>query len=343
MKKLLNTLYITTPDAYLALDGENVTVLVKNEEKGKRPLHLFESIVVFGYPGASPALLGKCAEMGISVVFLTPHGKFLSRSIGKTYGNVILRRMQYRAADNEQLSLQIAKNMISAKLSNSAAVLRRALSDHAERINAAPVEQAVLQIKSAVATAYGASSADSLRGIEGECANRYFSVFNELILQQNDFFEFNGRNRHPPLDPINAMLSLGYSLMTSMCVSALESVGLDPYVGFFHTERPGRCSLALDLLEEFRAPFVDRFVLTLINKKVVSDSSFTFKESGAVILTQDAIKEFLGQWQKKKYEEIRHPYLKEKIQWGMVPFAQAMLLSKYIRGDIDDYPPFVWK
>lgn len=343
MRKLQNTLYITTPDAYLSLDGENIVMSVDREVRGQRPLHLFESIVVFGYPGASPALLGKCAEMGITVTFLTPQGKFLSRSVGRTYGNVIVRRSQYRIADDPERSLLIARNMISAKLTNSAAVLRRVLRDHRERVDAETVEQTSAQIKSGAVSAYRAESADSLRGLEGECANRYFSVFDELILQQKDIFYFNRRNRRPPMDPVNAMLSFGYSLMTSMCSSALETAGLDPYVGFFHTERPGRCSLALDLLEEFRAPFADRFVLTMINKKIVTDSSFVIKENGAVLLMDGARKEFLDQWQKKKYEEVQHPYLKEKVQWGMIPFVQAMLLAKYIRGDLDDYPPFIWK
>lgn len=343
MKKLQNTLYITTPDAYLSLDGENIVLSVNKEERGRKPLHLFESIVVFGYPGVSPALLGKCAEYGIIITFLTPSGRFLSRSVGKTYGNVIVRRAQYRIADDPERSLHIAAAMLSAKMTNSAAVLRRVLSDHRERVDAERIENAAADIKYNAVKAYTAESADSLRGLEGECANRYFSVFDELILTQKETFRYDGRSRRPPMDPVNAMLSFGYALMTSMCTSALESAGLDPYVGFFHTDRPGRCSLALDMLEEFRAPFVDRFVLTMINKKVVSESSFYTKENGAVLLTDTARAEFLTQWQKKKSEEIIHPYLKEKVQWGMIPFVQAMLLAKYIRGDLDDYPPFVWK
>ncbi len=343
MKKLKNTLYVTTPDAYLSLDGENIVLSVNREERGRMPLHLLESIVVFGHLGASPALLGKCAEYGIVVTFLSPSGKFLSRSVGKTYGNVIVRRTQYRVADDPVRSLHIAANMISAKMTNSAAVLRRAVSDHRERVDAELIEHAAADIKSGAVQAYSVSSAESLRGLEGECANRYFSVFDELILSQKDCFRYDGRSRRPPMDPVNAMLSFGYSLMTSICTSALESAGLDPYVGFFHTERPGRCSLSLDLLEEFRAPFVDRFVLTMINKKIVSEASFHEKENGAILLTDDARREFLVQWQKKKSEEIMHPYLKEKVEWGMVPFVQAMLLAKYLRGDLDDYPPFIWK
>jgi len=343
VKKLQNTLYVTTPDAYLSLDGENIVLSVKKEERGRKPLHLLDSIVVFGHLGVSPALLGKCSEYGIVITFLSPSGKFLSRSVGKTYGNVIVRRTQYRVADDKERSLHIAANMISAKMTNSAAVLRRVLSDHRDRVDAEMIERAAADIKFGAMQAYAVTSAESLRGLEGECANRYFSVFDELILAQKDFFTYDGRNRRPPMDPVNAMLSFGYWLMTSMCTSALESAGLDSYVGFFHTDRPGRCSLALDLLEEFRAPFVDRFVLTMINKKVVSDSSFYEKENGAVLLTDEARMEFLKQWQKKKSEEIIHPYLKEKVQWGMIPFVQAMLLAKYLRGDLDDYPPYIWK
>lgn len=343
MKKLLGTLYITTEDAYLSLDGENVVASVGKRTIGRMPLHNFESIVVFGYSGASPALLGKCAEDGKIVTFLTPHGKFLYRSVGKTYGNVLLRREQYRIADAKERALPIAKNMISAKLNNSAAVLRRAVSDHAARVDVTALERAAASIRQGSVSAYHAADADSLRGLEGECASRYFSIFDQLILQQKEVFRFDSRNRRPPLDPVNAMLSFGYALMTGMCVSALETVGLDPYVGVFHTERPGRCALALDLLEEFRAPFVDRFVLTLINKRLISEKGFLYKEDGAVLLNEEGRSIFVTQWQSKKRDIILHPYLKEKVEWGMVPYVQAMLLAKYMRGDLDDYPPFVWK
>lgn len=343
MKKLKNTLYVTTPNAYLTLDGENVVLTLEKSELGRMPLHILEDIVVFGYVGASPALMGKCAEYNIPITFLTPSGKFLSRSIGKVHGNVLVRREQFRVADDAEKSLHIAQNMISAKMNNSSAVLRRALSDHASRVDCRKIEAVAAELKSTAISVRDVESADALRGLEGECASRYFSVFDELILAQKENFEFSCRNRRPPLDPVNAMLSFGYSLMTSVCVSALEAAGLDPYVGFFHTVRPGRCSLVLDLLEEFRAPFVDRFVLTMINKRIVSVDSFYTKENGAVMLTDDARKEFLTQWQKKKHEEIVHPYIKEKTEWGMIPFLQAMLLAKYIRKDIDDYPPFIWK
>ncbi len=343
MKKLLNTLYITMPDAYLSLDGENVVVRVTETEIGRKPLHLLDGIVTFGYAGASPALLGKCAEMGKTVTFCSQNGKFLSRSVGKVYGNVLVRREQYRLADDPARSLTVAAAMISAKLTNSAAVLRRAVSDHAGRIEGDEVSRAAETLKAGAVSAYHADNADTLRGIEGEGASRYFAVFDQLILQQKEDFSFDSRNRRPPLDPVNAMLSFGYSLMTGMCTSALEAAGLDPYVGVFHTERPGRCSLALDLTEEFRAPFVDRFVLTMINRKLIVADDFIVKEDGAVLLKDNGRKQFLSQWQKKKAETIRHPYLGETVEWGMIPYVQAMLLAKTIRGDLDAYPPYLWK
>ncbi len=349
MKKMLNTLYVTTETAYLSLDGENVVVRAEDpatkvsRELGRTPLHLLDGIVVFGYVGASPALLGKCADYGKIVTFLTPSGKFLYRTVGKVHGNVLLRREQYRWADAPERSLTAAQRMISAKLLNSASVLRRAISDHSERVRTDVLENAEDQLRQFSRAAYNAGSAESLRGLEGDGAQRYFDVFDELILQQKDTFSFRTRNRRPPLDPVNAMLSFGYSLMTAVCSSALETSGLDPYVGFFHTDRPGRASLALDLLEEFRTPFVDRFVLTLINKRLVSDSDFITKENGAVQLKDESRREFLAQWQKKKREEIVHPYLGEKTVWGMIPFLQAQLLAKAVRGDLDDYPPFIWR
>lgn len=343
MKKLLNTLYVTTKNAYLSLDGENAVVSADGEVKGRVPLHTVDGIIVFSYSGVSPALLGKCAEYGKSVVFMSHSGKFLARSVGKVYGNVHLRREQYRVADRPDAALAIAKNMISAKLQNSASVLRRAISDHAARVDTEGLTNTMHVLQTNAVHAYSAESAESLRGIEGEGAGQYFGVFDQLILHPSAFFTFSSRSRRPPRDAVNAMLSLGYSLMTSMCTSALEAAGLDPYVGFFHTERPGRCSLSLDLMEEFRAPFVDRFVLTLINKRLIAEGDFMRKEDGAVLLTEEGRSTFLRQWQKKKQEELRHPFLQEKMEWGLLPTVQAMLLAKYIRGDLDAYPPFVWK
>jgi CRISPR-associated endonuclease Cas1 len=343
MKKLLNTLYVTSDGAYLSLDGENVVVTVEQEELGRVPLHTIEGIITFGYTGASPALMGKCADMNKPIVFLRASGRFLARTTGKSNGNIFLRRAQYRLCDNADASLHIAGNIISAKLNNSAAVIRRAVSDHELRLDTGTLGSVTEMLKSNSIKAFHSADAGALRGLEGESANRYFSVFGQLILQQKEDFTFSSRNRRPPQDNVNALLSLSYTLLTSMCASALEAVGLDSYAGFFHTERPGRCSLALDLVEELRAPFADRFVLTLINRKMVSGKSFVTKEDGAVLLTDDARRDFLTLWQKKKQEEITHPYLDTKIEWGLVPHIQAMLLAKYIRGDIDDYPPFVWK
>lgn len=343
MKKLLNTLYVTTENAYLALDGENVVIQRDGDTLGRLPLHMIDGIMAFGYIGASPALMGKCAEMNKSLVFLKPNGRFLAKITGKSYGNILLRRAQYRICDHAADSLTIAKHIISAKLSNCNAVISRAARDHAMRIDTDRFARVGEALQSGKVKAYHAQSADSLRGIEGECASLYFSVFDAMILQQKKDFFYNERSRRPPMDNVNAMLSLSYSLLTSMCVSALEAVGLDAYAGVYHTERPGRCSLALDMLEEFRAAFADRFVLTTINKRSIFDKDFVEKESGGTLLTEDGRKKFLSLWQQKKQEEMMHPFLQEKVEWGLLPYVQAMLLAKYIRGDIDEYPPFIWR
>lgn len=343
MKKLLNTLYVTTENTYLALDGENVVIQSDGKTLGRLPLHMIDGIMAFGYIGASPALMGKCAEMSKSLVFLKPSGRFLAKVTGKSYGNILLRREQYRICDNEERALGIAKNIISAKISNCSTVLGRTMRDHAMRIDTDKFAQVLISLQNGKTKAYHAQAADSLRGLEGECASLYFSLFDNMILQQKDDFSYKGRSRRPPMDNVNAMLSFSYSLLTSMCVSALEAVGLDAYAGVYHTERPGRCSLALDMLEEFRAPFADRFVLTAINKRSLCDKDFLEKENGGILLTEDGRKKFLSLWQQKKKEEIVHPFLQEKVEWGLLPYVQAMLLAKYIRGDIDEYPPFIWR
>ncbi len=343
MKKLLNTLYVTDENSYLSLDGENIVIEREGAVAGRLPLHTIESVVVFGYLGASPALMGKCAEMNKSLVFLKPSGRFLAKITGKAYGNILLRREQYRVCDDETRSLEIARTMISAKLSNSAAVVSRALRDHAMRVDSKQFEQVIQSLKTAALTAQSAERADSLRGLEGEMASVYFSVFDQMILRQKEEFFYHGRSRRPPTDKVNALLSLSYSLLTTMCVNALETVGLDPYAGVFHTERPGRASLALDLVEEFRAPFADRFVLTSINKGEIVPADFEEKENGGVLLTNEGRKEFLQAWQRRKREQITHPFLKEKMEWGLLPYVQAMLLARFLRGDLDGYPPFFWK
>lgn len=343
MKKLLNTLYITTPDRYISLDGENVVISAERQEIARVPLHNLERIMLFGGAGASPALMGKCVSESRELVFMSRSGKFLARVEGEVNGNVLLRRKQYRVADKPQESLEIARNIIAAKLYNSRWVLERTIRDHSMRIDTELFKSKSLFLKNAVDNAMKAENIDILRGIEGEAASVYFSVFDDMILQQKDDFKFNGRNRRPPLDRVNAVLSFAYSLCTSMCTSALEAVGLDAYVGFMHTDRPGRRSLALDLLEEFRAVMCDRFVLTMINKRTISPDHFEMREDGAVLLNDDGRRAFLTAWQNRKDEEIKHPFLEEKVQWGMIPYTQALLLSRYLRDDLDSYPPFLWK
>lgn len=314
MKKLLNTLYITNPDYYLSLEGETVTVLSDKKKIGKIPLHNLESIITCGYMGASPALMGKCAQEGISIIFLSRNGKFLARIVGEQYGNVILRKTQYRVSECEEESLKLAKCFIMSKLYNSRWILERAIRDHKLRVDTEALKSASLTLKNSLNSAYECKSMDSLRGIEGEAASIYFGVFNELILQQEEDFSFEFRSRRPPLDKVNALLSFAYVLLTSMCTSALESVGLDPYVGFMHTIRPGRKSLALDLVEELRSVFADRFVITLINKKLILSKHFIEQEDGAVLLNDEGKKIFFKYWQQKKLEVIEHPYLKEKVE-----------------------------
>lgn len=343
MKKLLNTLYITSSDRYLSLDGENVVINQDKEIVGRVPLHNIESIITFGYTGASPALMGKCGEMGIDISFMSANGRFLSRTSGTVTGNVLLRRQQYRIADNAEQSLNIAKKFIAGKIYNSKWVLERTIRDHSMRINVEKFKSKSEYLSNAVKNCFDCTSADELRGIEGEAAQVYFSVFDDMILQQKETFYFNNRSRRPPLDNVNALLSFAYTLATSMCASALEAVGLDPFVGFMHTERPGRRSLALDLVEEFRSLMCDRFVLMLINKKMVSDKDFEKRENGAVIMNDNARQTFIKAWQNRKDQIITHPFLEEKVEWGMLPYVQALLLSRYIRGDLDDYPVFLWK
>ena len=343
MKKLLNTLYVTSENSYLALDGENVVVLEDKTEIGRLPLHNLEGIVSFGYRGTSPALMGACAERNISLCYLTPQGKFLARVSGKTRGNVILRKQQYDSSKEEAQSLEIAKTCILGKVYNARGVLERGIRDHSLQIDVEKVKAASAFMKNSLEMIRDCQSKEQLRGYEGEAASIYFGVLDELILQQKKDFYFHGRSKRPPMDNVNALLSFVYTLLTNSITSALETVGLDPYVGYLHTERPGRASLSLDLVEELRAVLADRFVLSLINKKIVSKKNFSHKENGAVLMDDELRRKVLTEWQNKKKETITHPYLKEKVEWGMVPFVQAMLLARYLRGDLDGYPVFLWK
>lgn len=343
MKKLLNTLYALSEDLYLSLDGENVVANRDRQELARYPLHTLQSIVSFSYAGLSPALMGECAKRGIGVALCSPSGRFLARVSGEINGNVLLRRKQYRVADDPAENCRIARCMIFGKLYNSRWSIERTKRDHGMRVDADKLGAASAQLKELLPKALEQTSLESLRGLEGNGANAYFSVLDQLILNDKGTFQFHDRSRRPPLDPVNAMLSFAYSILAHDCASALEAVGLDPYVGFLHRDRPGRTSLALDLMEELRPCMADRFVLTLINNRVMGEKDFIRQESGAVLLHDDGRKTFFKYWQEKKREELTHPYLGEKLQWGMVPYIQAQLLARYLRGDLDGYPPFLWK
>lgn len=343
MRKLLNTLFVTSEDSYLALENENVVVINGENKLGQFPLSILEGIVCFSYKGASPALMGACAGRGIQLCFMTPRGRFLARVCGEDRGNVLLRKQQYRVSDSPAESCLIARNMILGKVFNARWVLERTLRDHGMRVDTEALRKVSTQLAQQLPAIETAVDLDTLRGLEGEASARYFSGFNQLILNQKDDFSFEGRNRHPPRDNVNAMLSFAYTLLANDCGAALESVGLDSYVGFMHRDKPGRASLALDLMEELRAPLADRLVLTLINNRMVQKNHFRCQADGVVLLNDDGRKLFLNAWQERKRDAITHPYLQEKVYWGLVPYVQALLLARYLRGDLDGYPTFFWK
>ncbi|MBR3569249.1 MAG: type I-C CRISPR-associated endonuclease Cas1 [Oscillibacter sp.] len=342
MRRLLNTLFISSEDAYLSLDGENVVIKRDDAIIGRVPLHTLKGIVTFSYAGASPSLMGKCADAGVDLVFCTPGGRFLARVAGIAHGNVLLRREQYRIADDPARSLEIARTMIFGKLANARRSLERTLRDHKPRVDEAAFRDAADILTGLLPQVRAAESADVLRGLEGAGAKAYFDLFDAMILRGKEHFFMRGRNRRPPLDNVNSMLSFAYYLLASDCASALESVGLDAYVGFMHRDRPGRRSLALDIMEELRPCVADRFVLTLINNRQISARDFIREESGAVRMTPDGRSRFLKAWQERKSETLKHPFLEEKLPWGLVPYAQALLLARRVRGDLDGYPPFLW-
>ncbi|GGA34782.1 type I-C CRISPR-associated endonuclease Cas1c [Paenibacillus physcomitrellae] len=343
MKKLLNTLFINQPDVYLSLDGDNIVLLKEQEKLGRLPLHNLESIVSFGYTGASPALMGYCAERNISIVFMTINGRFLARVIGASRGNVVLRKKQYAISEDEALSARVARNFILGKVYNHKWMLERMTRDYPLRIDVAQFKETSLHLSGLMLGIRECEELERLRGLEGQAAVSYNKFLDSMILQQKEDFFFHTRSRRPPLDNVNAMLSLAYTLLANDMASALEGVGLDAYVGFMHRDRPGRASLALDVMEELRGIYADRFVLSLINKKVLNSGDFIRKENGAVLLTEEGRKKFLTAWQSRKQDKITHPYLGENISWGLVPHVQALLLARYLRGDLDEYPPFLWK
>lgn len=344
MRKLLNTLYVTTQGASLRKDGENLVAEIEGEERARVPFHLLASVVTFGPIAISPALIGACAAGGIAVVLLDRIGRFQARVEGPVSGNVLLRRAQYRASDKPE---PIVRSIVLGKIANQRSVLMRALRDYGEeyatdvsfRIRAAVerLGQVLRQVERAD------DSLERLRGAEGDAARLYFDVFGHLIRSEEPQLRWQVRSRRPPLDPVNALLSFLYTLLTHDCRSAAEAVGLDPAVGFLHRDRPGRPSLALDLMEEFRPALADRLALSLINRRQLQAGDFEQREGGAVWLTESGRKTVLTAWQERKKEERTHPFLEEKAPLGLVPFLQAQLLARHLRGDLDVYPPWFWK
>ena len=343
MKKHLNTLYVTTQGAYLSKEGETVLVSVDREKRLQVPVHTLGGIVCFGRVMCSPFLMGFCAEKDVGLSFMTKNGRFLARVQGPVSGNVLLRREQYRRADNLVFSAEMTRFLLTGKIANARTVLQRALRDHGDKIENAEINRAVAVLGENLKRLNGCDSLDVLRGIEGETARCYFSVFDQLISGQKEAFFFNGRNRRPPLDNVNCLLSFIYTLLMHDVRSALEGVGLDPAVGFLHRDRPGRPGLALDLMEEFRPFLADRLVLSLINLNQVNAKGFIASETGAVTMTDDTRKQVLVAYQKRKQDEITHPFLGEKVAVGILFHIQSLLLARFLRGDLDGYPPFVWR
>ncbi|MEI8172427.1 MAG: type I-C CRISPR-associated endonuclease Cas1c [Deltaproteobacteria bacterium] len=343
MKKHLNTLFVTTQGSYLAKEGETVVVKVDKEIRLRIPVHTLGGIVCFGNVSCSPFLMGFCAENGVGISFLSERGRFLARVQGPVSGNVLLRREQYRRADDPVFSADIAKAVLTGKIANSRTVLQRALRDHGAKLDEASLRQTVMILNRCLASLDQVSALDAVRGVEGDAAHCYFSVFDHLIISQKEAFSFHERNRRPPLDNVNCLLSFLYTLLVHDIRSALESVGLDPAVGFLHRDRPGRPSLALDLMEEFRPFLADRLALSLINLRQVQEKGFDKSDSGAVLMNDETRKKVLVAYQERKQEEIVHPFLDEKVTIGLLFHTQALLLARYLRGDIDGYPPFIWK
>jgi CRISPR-associated protein Cas1 len=343
MKKHLNTLFVTTQGAYLSKEGETVVVKVDGEIRLRIPVHTIAGIVCFGNVSCSPFLMGFCAENDVAISYLTEHGRFLAKVQGPVSGNVLLRREQYRKADDPKFSAEVTKFVLTGKITNCRTVLQRALRDHANKIEERGVRNAVVRLNHLIESLDQQQTLDVLRGLEGDAAHIYFNVFDHLIVAQKEAFHFDERNRRPPLDNVNCLLSFIYTLLMHDIRSSLESVGLDPAVGFLHRDRPGRPGLALDLMEEFRPYIADRLALSLINLQQVQDKGFKKVDSGAVVMDDDTRKTVLVTYQERKQEEITHPFIDEKVMIGMLFHLQALLMARYLRGDMDGYPPFIWK
>lgn len=346
VKRMLNTLYVTSEDAWLRKDGANLVVEVGGEERGRAPLHMLDGVVAFSRPGASPALMAACTEAGVTISFVTPNGRFEARVEGARTGNVLLRRAQFRAVDDERFLCPVVRGIVAAKAANQRTVIRRALRDYGESMPEdfrASLMEAERRLSDVARRVLATNDVDSLRGLEGEAALVYFGVFDCFIRVDGPDFRFRGRSRRPPLDRINALLSFLYAMLGHDCRSALEAHGLDPQVGFLHRDRPGRASLALDLMEELRPILADRLALSLINRRQLSADDFVLEEAGGVRLKDEARKQVLIAWQERKRDELRHPFIGETIPLGLIAYVQAQLLARHLRGDIDGYPAFVWK
>lgn len=344
MHQHLNTLFVTLEGAWLSKDGQAVEVRHERQTKLRVPLHNLESIVAFGWDiTASSQLMAACAESGITLSFCSPHGKFLATATGFASGNVLLRREQFRRADDLTASTAIARNIVAAKIANSRTSILRAARDRPDHGSLATLQRGAQWLGHRIDCAMREESLDTLRGIEGDSAAAYFELFPLLLTTKDPAITMLGRNRRPPTDPVNALLSFLYSLLTHDCRSALAAAGLDPAVGFLHRDRPGRPSLALDLMEEFRPVLADRLALALLNRRQLDISDFDPRENGAVTLREESRKKVLVAWQERKREEILHPFLQEKVTWGLVPHLQARLLARHLRGDLDSYPAFLWK
>ncbi|MEY8338862.1 type I-C CRISPR-associated endonuclease Cas1c [Lachnospiraceae bacterium 62-35] len=340
MRRLLNTIYVTNEQAYLTLDGENLVCKIDGEVKLRIPFENIENIVCFNYVGCSPALMGKCVDKIIPINFISPQGRFLAKVCGETKGNVFLRIAQIEKFRDEGLTL--TRNTMAAKFSNTRQLIRRSLHDNAQLREDEKIKNVVDILTGGIDKIFEAQSVEEAVGIEGNCAKAYFSIFDRLITNQKVSMTFELRTKRPPLDPVNAVLSFVYTLATSEFAAALETVGLDSCIGFCHALRSGRSSLACDLVEEVRC-IVERFVLTLLNLQIISEEDFERQISGAVWLNSEGRKKVLSRWQEKKRSDMVHPYLKQKIPLGLLPYIQSNLLAKYVRGDIESYPPFLQK
>lgn len=344
MRRQMNTLYATTDGAWLHKDGANVVIEVEREVRGRLPVHMLESIICIGRIAVSPQLLGFCSEQGISICYLTAQGRFLARVEGPVSGNVLLRREQYRRSDDPASNAAIIRHLLAGKIHNQRAVLARGWRDHGDKLtNPTAFRHVLHRLKRIAQRLLVEDDTNLLRGLEGEAAQAYFSVFDQLIRADSALLRFSGRNRRPPRDAFNALLSFLYILLTHDCRSALETVGLDPQVGFLHRDRPGRPSLALDLAEEFRPLLGERLALSLINRKQLTERDFRRFDNGAVLLKDDSRKTVLVAYQERKREQLQHAFLGEKVDIGLLPYLQAQLLARHLRGDLEAYPPFLWK